>query len=223
MKSIKTLTPVVAASVIAVSSLAAMNTAQAEVGSSATLASMYLWRGQDVSDSKPAMSGDITYKHESGAYASLWLSSGNNLKTDGAGYESDWSIGYAGKAGDVGYDVGYYKIYYPETGTSFSDSAAEIYLAATYTDFGAKLYLDAKDEKTYKYLTLTGKHGQFSALLGFALDDADANDYKHLDLSYAATDRLSFTYSKRFAMGDGSALTNDPLIMMSYAIPVDLK
>jgi uncharacterized protein (TIGR02001 family) len=199
---------------------------QAEVSSSATLASMYLWRGLDISDNKPAVSGDITYSHDSGFYASLWLSSEGTFDNS---YESDWTIGFSGSVKDFGYDVGYYKIWYPElidssTGKpqTFGDAAAEAYVGLSYKDFGFKAFLDAKDDKTYKYYTLSYGYGAFSGTFGIYDDDTNSADYKHLDLSYAATDRLSFTVSKITSMGGGGTLPN-PLFMISYSLPVDLK
>ncbi len=166
--------------------------AQAEISSSATLASMYLWRGQDISDHKPAVSGDIAYSHDSGLYASLWMSSEG---TTNGSYETDWTIGFSGSMGDFGYDVGYYKIWYPEAldtdgdPVTFGDAAAEAYIGLSYMDIGFKAFLDAKDDKTYNYYTLSYGMGAFSGTLGFN-DDTDDNDldYRHLDLSYAATD-----------------------------------
>ena len=226
MKQMNKVLSLTGAAALAITSLATPITAAASgVSSSATLASMYLWRGLDISDHKPAMSGDIVYSHDSGAYASLWLSSEGSFDDS---YESDWTIGYSGKAGEMGYDVGYYKIWYPEmiTGThpqTFYDAAAEVYIGLTYQDFGFKAFLDAKGDKTYKYYTLSYSYGAFSGLVG--INDADDNDadYKHLDLSYAATDRLSFTVSKPIARGSTGVIEFTPLFMMSYSLPVDLK
>ena len=227
MKFINKLTPVALATAMALGSLAAPMVAQAEVSSSASLASMYLWRGLDISDNKPAVSGDITYNHASGAYASLWLSSEGTFDNS---YESDWTVGFSGEAAGVGYDVGYYKIWYPEmidvsTGKpqTFADAAAEAYLGLSYQDFGFKWFTDAKSPKTYDYYTFSYGMGAFSVTVGVNDDDSDASDYKHLDLSYAATDRLSFTVSKKFALGTGSTLETNPIMMISYSLPVDLK
>ena len=93
MKLINKLTPVALATAMALGSLAAPLAAQADVSSSATISSMYLWRGQDISSSAPVLSGDITYNHSSGAYASLWISSLGLGAGPGYSTESDYTIG----------------------------------------------------------------------------------------------------------------------------------
>jgi len=223
MKQLKKVLSVTGAAMLALTAVTPVVVQAAGVSSNATLAS----RGLDISDHKPAMSGDITYSHDSGAYASLWLSSEGSFDNS---YESDWTIGFSGSASDIGYDVGYYKIWYPEmidasTGApqTFGDAAAEVYVGLTYKDFGFKAFLDAKGDKTYKYYTVSYSYGVFSGLIGMNDDDADAGDYKHFDLSYAATDSLSFTYSKPISHGKGSGLEMNPIMMLSYSIPVDLK
>ena len=220
MKQMKKLLPVTGAAALAFTALATPIAAQAEVSSSAAIASMYLWRGQDISDHKPAMSGDITYSHDSGAYASLWVSSEG---TAGQSYEADVTIGYSGSAGDIGYDVGVYKIWYPETEQKFHEAGVETYVDISYMDYGFKAYVDTKGDKDYSYYTLYGGYEKFSALIGMNDADDDSGDYKHFDISYAATDSLSFTYSKVFSRDDASTLATEPLIMLSYSIPVDMK
>jgi uncharacterized protein (TIGR02001 family) len=235
MKLINKLTPVALATAMAFGSLAAPLAAQAAVSSSATISSMYLWRGQDISSSAPVLSGDITYNHSSGAYASLWISSlglgaGSNYST-----ESDYTIGFSGEAGPVGYDIGYYKFYYPENANdaNFGAANAETYLGLTYGDAAFKGYFDAKGSNDYSYYTFSYGYGQFSGLVGISAAKAaggvSASDlsYKHIDLTYAATDRLSFTYSTKFAIGsaiyDPASMSSDPLFMISYSLPIDLK
>lgn len=227
MKLIKKLTPVALASSIALAGAMAPVIASAEVSSSATLASMYLWRGQDISASAPVVSGDITYSHESGAYASLWISSIGGIGTDGGDLvystEADYTIGFAGEAGDLGYDVGYYIYTYPETGEDLSDAGAEVYLGLSYGDFGFKGFFDAKDDKTYNYYTFSYGIGSFSAMIGMNDDDDDTADYTHLDLTYAATDSLSFTVSDVVSKDSSVETPDNILYMIAYSLPIDLK
>ncbi|MEJ2141380.1 MAG: TorF family putative porin [Gammaproteobacteria bacterium] len=117
---------------------AALSTsANAEVGYNATVSSMYLWRGLDVSDG-PTISGGVDYSHETGFYASAWASSGLNGSTTDAlgaeaydGYELDLWVGFAGSIGDFGYDISYWDIDYPQ----FKDgeSGNETALGLSYT------------------------------------------------------------------------------------------
>lgn len=225
MKATKTnFTAMALATSLALGGLAVVPAAQAEVASTATLSSMYLWRGQDISGSAPVLSGDIKYSHSSGLYAYGWLSSlGYYDTTAGNAYEADFGIGYAGKAGPVAYDVQYYKFYYPETGQSFADAGAEIVVALTYDPVTFTAFLDQKGDKTYNYYTLSGSYGAFGLKLGMNTDDDASLEYKHVDLTYNATSRLSFTLSKVVETGTGSTLTGKPIMMAAYSLPIDLK
>lgn len=212
------LTSIALASAVAMGAIAMPTTASAEVSSSATISSMYLWRGQDVSGGVPALSGDIKYSHESGAYAFAWMSSESAYNT-----EVDVGLGYAGKAGPVDYDVSYYKFWYPEKNTTtvgekFADAGAEVVLSLTYKPVTFKAYLDAKDKNDGTYYTVSGSIGKVGLLYG-ARDNKTGADYSHVDISYQATDKLSFTVSN--ASGDGLATgAKDPLFMMSYSLPI---
>ncbi|MDH5394989.1 MAG: TorF family putative porin [Gammaproteobacteria bacterium] len=209
------------ASAMAMGAMSMPTVASAEVSSSATLSSMYLWRGQDVSTGKPTLSGDITYKHDSGAYAFGWLSSeGSNS------YEADFGVGYAGKMGSVGYDVSYYKYWYPttntggKTGQSFSEAGAEYVIGLTFEPVTFKAFLDATNPIDYTYFTLSGSVGKFGLTYGFHNPKASGKEYSHLDITYSATDKLSFTLSNPMSVGSGKPIDKDPLMMMSYSLPI---
>lgn len=213
------MTSIALASAVAMGSMALPTVASADVSSSASIASMYLWRGQNISGGKPALSGDITYTHSSGAYAFGWLSSeGSNS------YETDLGLGYAGKAGSMGYDVSYYAFWYPTSShEKLTDAGAEVVVALTFDPVTFKAYIDAKKEYTYNYFTLSGSVGKFDMLVGMDSEKTSSDGYTHFDLSYNATDRLAFTYSQVISKGSTSTVSKDPLMMMSYSIPVDLK
>jgi uncharacterized protein (TIGR02001 family) len=74
----KKLSQAIALAGVMTAGLAAVSTAQAEVevSASATVASMYLWRGKDLGNGAAAVSGDLTVS-ASGAYAGVWTSSGD--------------------------------------------------------------------------------------------------------------------------------------------------
>ena len=214
------LTSVALASAVAMGAMAMPTVASAEVSTSATISSMYLWRGQDVSAGVPALSGDIAYSHSSGAYAFAWMSSESANNT-----EVDVGLGYAGEAGPVGYDISYYKFWYPEKDTAtgkgqkFADAGAEVVVGLTYKPVTFKAYLDAKDKDDGSYYTLSTGFGSFGFLYGLSDSKTAGSDYSHFDISYSASDKLSFTVSN--ASGDG--LTDgqkDPLFMMSYSLPI---
>jgi len=81
---------------------------EVEVSASATVASMYLWRGQDLGNGAAAVSGDLTASI-AGAYAGVWTSSGDNK----FGNEYDLYVGYGGEVENFSYDVSLWSYVYP--------------------------------------------------------------------------------------------------------------
>jgi len=211
------LTSVALASAVAMGTMALPTTASAEVGYNAAVSSMYLWRGQDVSDG-PAISGGIDYSHDSGFYASAWASSGVNGSVTNApvditpGYELDLWLGYAGEVGGFGYDISVWDIDYPQVvnGTS----GTEVALGLSYEGFSLG-YVDGEED--YKYYTLGYSYDKFGLTYG-ASDAGAGSEYSHVDFSYAATDELSFTVSK--ASDDGAGVAEEMLISVSYSLPI---
>lgn len=212
MKLNTKLRPLVLATSVALSATAAPLATHAEVGYSLNIASMYLFRGTDASNGFPAVSGSVDYSHESGFYASLWASSGDH-STNGSGYEVDPIIGYAGEVGDFGYDISYYKVWYPQTGTSLGSAGDEVALGLSY-DPVAFTYVIGD---TYKYYNVGAGIGAFSLAYGLTDNDSGA-DPSHIDLGYSATDNLSFTVS----LPDDDTSTKDNVLMViSYDVPLE--
>lgn len=227
------LTSIVLASAVA---MTVPTIASAEVGYSATLSSMYLWRGQNVSDGATALSGDIKYSHDSGFYAFGWMSSegvSGTVKSDNTttpavgnsdGGEVDLGLGYSGKAGPVAYDISYYKFWYPEedknNGTNFDDAGAEYVIGLTFEPVTFKAYIDAKDSNDYNYYTLSGSIGKVGLLYGLSDSKTADSDYSHFDISFEASDKLSFTMSTPVDVDSGSGVDKDSLFMMSYSLPI---
>lgn len=215
--------------------LAAVQTAQAEVevSASATVSSMYLWRGQDLGYGSPAVSGDLTVS-TSGAYATVWTSSGDNS----AGNEYDLGLGYGGEAGDLSYDVSVWTYVYPSSdgdpvadhpdsrGNTFDASEAIVSLGYMGASF-AYYYTLSSNPDDYSYMTLGYEMGQFGATVGIANSDDDASKYTHLDLSYAYNDNLSFTLSKVVSQeadldkGE-SGQDEDMKVVVSYSLPISM-
>jgi len=248
MRSLKSLTPVIAASVMTVSGLTATNIAQAEVSSDLTISSMYLWRGLDISDGKPAVSSTVQYDDASGFFVGSWFSSEGMPAyttsfsadttgdgsfdtagdiaidgTNGTSYEVDLYLGYSGKVEDFGYTVGYYMYLYPEAAGSISDSDIKEYmLGASYKDFSFSAYINAEssDSDSYKYYSFDYTLDKIG--LHYGLTSVDKGDgYNDIKISYALTDALSWSLSK--ASGDAiesNGPQSDPLIMVSYSVPL---
>lgn len=142
----------------------------------------YFYRGITQSDSA-ALQGNIMVSHESGLYLNVWGSSVSAL-VPASGLELDPSIGFAGKAGDVSYDVGVLYYGYPNS------SATEAGIGAGKSDFtevygsvgfaGAKFGLAYAPDffgETGKSLYLNASYGTevagfgLSAYVGYSLLD----------------------------------------------------
>jgi len=206
------LTSIALASAVAMGAMAMPTTASAEVGYNATVGSMYLWRGQDVSQG-PTISGGIDYSHDSGLYASAWASSGfTGDPAVGGGYELDLFVGFAGELAGVGYDISVWDIDYPQVvnGTSITETA----LSLSYENFSLG-YVDGEDD--YSYITAGLTLDKFGFTYGMS-DAGAGSEYSHFDLSYAATDALSLTVSK--ASDDGAGVPEEMLIAVSYSLKI---
>lgn len=205
---------------------------QAEVSGGMSVASMYLWRGQDVSNSAPAVSGNLDYSHESGLFVGTWASS------EGASGSYEWDVyaGWGGKAGPVDLKIGIYEYMYPETtsvdgsGNTVRDGLAdsdvsEIGINATYMNLGVALYLNTEND--YKYISLDYPLDKFKLHAGYTLGvdgngDADSNaDYADLNVNYSFNENASVTLSMATgnAVGD-DGIEGDPLVVFSYTVPM---
>lgn len=188
----------------------AAGAAHAEVTGSAGVASSYLWRGLDLGDGTPAVSGALKLS-KSGFYAGIWGSSGDTAK----GSEYHLSAGYNGNYGEFFYGIGAISYNYPTKANSefgdFSDGV--VTLGYGPVSFGAYIPVGKLDSSgDYMYFTLGASFGSFSTLLGVhsgdltnggivgcELDEESTKDKCtpiHLDLTYAYNENLSFTLSQ---------------------------
>ena len=217
------------ATTLAVSGLAIPTFAQAEVGADLTISSMYLWRGLDISDGKPALSSTIQYDHESGFYAGAWFSSEGMTDDTGAGgtngnsYELDAYLGFAKSFGDVGVDVGYIQYMYPEAAGSITDTDfGEYKVGVSYKDLSFTAYVNAQpdDFDEYKYYSVDYSYDKFG--FHYGMTDVDlGDDYSDFNVSYAVTEELTWTLSQ--ASGDAIVADSgqdDPIVMVSYSVPL---
>jgi len=210
MKLSTNLKALAAAMVLAVPAMTPA-TVSAEVEYNANVSSMYLWRGTDVSQG-PAISGGIDFTHESGAYVKTWASSGmTGDPAVGNGYEHDVWVGYAGKAGEFGYDISYWHIDYPQSGATAGNETA---LELSFKDYTLGI---VSGDDGYLYTTVAGEFDKVTVKYGAVTNDANS-DYSHVDVSYAATSALKFTVSQ--ASDDGAGVSEEPLIVMSYDLPI---
>lgn len=139
----------------------------------------YLYRGISQTGGAPAIQGSLTAAHESGLYAAVWGSSINFA----SGLELDPSIGFAGKAGDVGYDVGVLYYGYPHS-TQYEAGGPQLDFVEYYGSVsfaGAKLgvayapdFYAETGESLYTFLdygTTVGKFGLVAHVGLQMLDD----------------------------------------------------
>lgn len=122
----------------AVALSAAASSSFAEWSANATVSNNYLWRGLTQTVDEPMVSGGIDYADESGFYIGTWAANVSYAADDAYSYEHDVYFGFAGEAGDIGYDVGYlYYNYNDAAGIDFS----EIYGSVSYEDFSLTAYV----------------------------------------------------------------------------------
>lgn len=216
MKTMKTL---IAASVAAASMTMIAAPASAEVSASVSVASMYLWRGFDLSDGSPAVSGDLTFS-SAGFYAGVWGSSGD----DTYGQEVDYYAGYATEVGGLSVDLSVWNYVYPGASAGFADNGdtygdlSEVILGLGMGPVSLTIYDNIAGASGYNYYTLGYDVGSFSFLLGGTDNkDEDAN-YSHFDVSYAYNDKVSFTFSQMIDEDND----DDLKFVVSYSLPIDM-
>ncbi len=151
-------------SVLALAGLASMSTLAVAADSphsmtgNLSFVTDYQFRGVSQTDEDMAIQGGFDYAHASGFYAGVW---GSNVEFGPANMELDVYGGYAGSAGDIGYNVGLLQYIYPD----YDDAnTTEIYGGITYGNFGAKMsyalsdYFDVADSDGTIYLDLGYTH-----------------------------------------------------------------
>jgi uncharacterized protein (TIGR02001 family) len=144
----------------------------AEVSMNIGATSNYIWRGVTQTDDAAAISGGLDWSGATGLYAGTWVSN-VDFGPGTSAYELDLYGGYAGEAGDFGYDIGL--IYY------------------TY---------DSDDDANFLELGLSGSWKMLSAGLNYTLNgdaDEDTAAFVSGDLYYYGG--LSFDLPEDFNVG----------------------
>ncbi|BBP45178.1 hypothetical protein THMIRHAS_05510 [Thiosulfatimonas sediminis] len=217
MKKSLQLKPLLLSLAVAGSSMAAIAPAavQAEVSYNAAVSNFYLWRGTDLSNGQGMVSGGADYAHDSGLYAGVWGASEDD------GTEFDLYAGYGMTSGDFGLNVAYWAYFYPSDGTKSNFSRAdgtllsEYEVTGSYLDFSLTAMIETQDREDIYYVA-NYSIGPVGLSAGYYDFDADNADYSHYNISYAATDNLSFTISK--AQGSGLADEDKkPLLNVAYS------
>lgn len=223
MKLSKKLTPIALAVALATGGVAVPSIASAEMSANLGLASMYLWRGQNLTPDGPAISGGIEFSGDTGLYGGLWTSN------ETGGHETDLYVGFGGEAGDFSYDISYWQYLYPEdlddtdAQVDLADNTlSDIVLGLGYAGVGLTFYVASEKQggPDATYITLDYSVGDYSFLFGTWDIDAPDSEYSHIQASYAVTDNLSLTVSK--ASDDGAGVEEDPLFVVSYSMPIEM-
>lgn len=226
---------------IAGSALATIAPASVQAGElsyNANVSNMYLWRGINISNPSPAVFGGIDYAFDSGFYVGTWTSSEGAF--DGSS-EVDLYGGYAQTFGDFGVQIGYAAYLYPYANKdmftfSQDDSGdgsmlGDWIVGLSYMDFSVTGYINAEgsDSGNNMYFTADYSIGKFGLHAGINVNDESDSEYTEFNVSYAATDSLTFVLSK--AQGDGVKNIveglgangdggENPQLQIVYALPI---
>jgi uncharacterized protein (TIGR02001 family) len=238
----KLLAGVLATLTLAASALTSV--AYAEVSASVSASNMYYWRGYNLGTGDAAISGDLSVSG-GGAYAGLWVSSGDSV----AGTEYDVYFGWGKEFGDFGVDISYWSYNYPELQNPAGDSIAigdfaEIVLGLSYgpisltyydnisiaEDFYVSHGCDPTDpmeychfgSEDYSYFALSADIGPVTLTYGEHSDTAGSaiDGYAHFDVTYNYNDNLSFTMGN--VVDDVDGQNNDQTkFIVTLSLPIE--
>lgn len=205
----KLLASTAAASALAISTVAAQ--AQVDVSASVGVANMYYWRGLDLGNGDPAVSGDLSIS-AGGAYGGVWASSGDAA----AGTEYDLYAGYGQSFGDFSVDLSAWTYTYPSAPfESDPGDLSEVVLSLGWGPIAVSYYDNVAGAAGYWYTTVGASFDDFSVTYGEHEDG-----YSHLDLGYAYNDNLSFILGVPVDDVDG-IYDDDPKVVVAYSLPIE--
>lgn len=170
------------------------------VTGSVAFTSDYLFRGISQTSNNAAVQGSMTVSHESGLYFTAW---GSSIASGAGGLELDTLLGFAGKAGEVGYDVGVMRYNYPglnvNTLGGVDADYDEVYASVSFA--GAKLgvnyspdYFAESDAFMYVYGAYATEVGGVGLAASVGLNSFDSNASMAQALGYAGTDDSYIDY-----------------------------
>jgi len=215
-----------------------------EFETSATVANMYLFRGQDMGNGSAMISGTIV-GISNNLYGGIWAASGDSE----SGTEYDVFLGYEGNIGDVSINTNLTNYMYPSDDDADTFGAvSDFYLNIAYLLFAFDYQDNIAGNSGYAYYALSASALKFSVTLGMAdVDDLSENialsntpgnsdfagdapvDYTHLDFNYAHSDNLTFTLSKVLEQDSievggvkyENNVDDDLLFVVSYSLPIE--
>ncbi len=229
----------------AVASILTSGVAAAELSANAAVSSNYIWRGITQTNDQASGMGGIDWGHDSGIYAGTWVSNVAFGNAASGGYEMDVYAGFAGEAGDIGYDVGVISYQYPlAPNTNFTElyasgSFSMVTLGVAYTVDAASgnenAPFDSGDLYVSGSIDYTAGKSDISVYAGTYMFDADGTgvgkagevDYSHFGAS-VSKDGFTFAVDKNdvestnpvFALGDGTS--DNVRFTASYSVDFEL-
>jgi uncharacterized protein (TIGR02001 family) len=253
MIQMKKMNEKVLAGVLTVSALAGSmmtSVAQADVAAAVGVSNMYYWRGMDLGDGDAAVWGDLKLSSDVGAYAGVWMSSGDAA----LGQEYDLYFGYGTKLGDFGIDLSYWTYSYPSSET---ETIGVTQLDPTLTpgqDVSVSHLVDGEAfmisrslqaspvdpgdlaeivlALSYGPVTVTHYEGQ-EDLEDYSYDTIAATfdkfgikygvhefDFAHVDLSYSYNDKVSFILGVVADDVEG-AFSDAAKFVINYSLPIE--
>ena len=220
------LTPLALAASMGAAAITAPVAANAGMSASVGVTNFYLWRGDSLSQPSPAVSGSLDYGHDSGFYAGIWTSS----EGVAGSHEYDLYAGFGMEMGDLSVDINLTSYQYPEEAGSvkFGDWS-ELIIGLGFAGASVTIYNGLQGELTsgplggYTYLTLGYEMDKVGVTYGTWSYDSEAQtEYSHLDISYAATDEVAFTFSQIVDDDDDESLDTDLLVNVAWSKSWDL-
>lgn len=155
----------------------------------------YVFRGITQTGSEPAVQGGLDYAHDSGLYLGTWVSNIASVGDTGTGYETDFYVGFAGKSGELGYDVGAVLYYY-----NHGANTVEYYGGLSYAGLSGKLYYS--DD---------------------VADTGDSNFYLTASYAFPLSDTLTLTPQIGYTFGDASDTAGDEIVDYSLTLAKTLE
>lgn len=233
--------------VVAVSVAAAVSSFAVNAGTTASISAsnLYLFRGLNFSGSAPQVAGSLDYAHDTGLYAGIWASSEST-----SGQEYDLYAGYKGEYNGFGYDASVIDYNYPDStaasGNEDIGDRSELVLGFSAGPASLKIVdslqgdasSDPDSAGSYQYYALSYNTDMLGVTLGIwdldtnalfkasgvAIDGGDT--MTHLDVSYFATDELTFTASQVVDNPEDDAnvqaFNDDTLFVATYTKKFDL-
>ncbi len=190
----------------------------------------YIFRGISQTGGAAAVQGGLDYSHASGLYAGTWIS---NINFGGdTNYETDFYGGYAGKIGDIGFDVGLIEYYYRGVTPA---NTLEFYGGLSAAGLSAKLFYsdnlqstnDSGFYATANYPLALTPTLTLTPAIGYAFGDAYKNTGAYgteiLDYGVTLSKTLDAGFTFSFGLnGTDRDGTNDETLVLGLKKSFDL-